>query len=89
MENVDQNNTAEDTLQQEISTFIVAFINIYVFLLLGSIIVAVFVSNQITKPLALIREKLRSIQLGQKNESINYLAEDEIGSLVKEYNQHQ
>ncbi|MCL3779777.1 HAMP domain-containing histidine kinase [Prolixibacteraceae bacterium JC049] len=79
--------TRQDTLQQEISTFIVAFINIYVFLLLGSIIVAVFVSNQITKPLALIREKLRSIQLGKKNESINYLGEDEIGSLVKEYNQ--
>lgn len=79
--------TRQDVLQQEISTFIVAFINIYVFLLLGSIVVAVFVANQITKPLALVREKLRSIQLGQKNESINYSGEDEIGSLVKEYNQ--
>jgi nitrogen fixation/metabolism regulation signal transduction histidine kinase len=37
-------------------------------------------------PLSLIREKLKSIQLGKKNEPINYLSNDEIGELVKEYN---
>ena len=78
--------TREDELKQGISTFIVAFINLYLILFLASVIVAVVLSNRITQPLSLIREKLRGIQLGKKNEQINYQAEDEIGALVKEYN---
>ena len=78
--------TREDDLKQGISTFIVAFINLYLLLFLASVIVAVVLSNKITQPLSLIREKLRSIQLGKKSEQINYQAEDEIGALVREYN---
>jgi two-component system nitrogen regulation sensor histidine kinase NtrY len=78
--------TREDELKQGISTFIVAFINLYLILFLASVIVAVLLSNRITQPLSLIREKLKGIQLGKKNEQINYQAEDEIGALVKEYN---
>ena len=78
--------TREDELKQGISTFIVAFINLYLLLFLASVIVAVFLSNRITQPLSLIREKLRSVQLGKKSEQIIYKAEDEIGELVNEYN---
>ncbi|MGQ8338146.1 ATP-binding protein [Sunxiuqinia sp. A32] len=78
--------TRGDKLKQEISTFIVAFINLYVLLFLASVIVAVLLANQITKPLSLVREKLRGIQLDKKNEQISYQRDDEIGSLVKEYN---
>ena len=73
-------------LRQEISTFIVAFINLYALLFFGSVIVAVLLANKITLPLSLIREKLRGIQLNKKNEHINYPGDDEIGELVKEYN---
>lgn len=78
--------TREDELKQGISTFIVAFINLYLILFLTSVIIAIFLSNKITLPLSLIRKKLKGIQLGKKNEQINYEAEDEIGALVKEYN---
>ncbi|MBV5314908.1 MAG: HAMP domain-containing histidine kinase [Prolixibacteraceae bacterium] len=78
--------TREDDLKQSISTFIVAFINLYLILFLASVIVAVVLSDKITQPLSLIREKLRGIQLGKKNEQINYQGEDEIGALVSEYN---
>jgi nitrogen fixation/metabolism regulation signal transduction histidine kinase len=78
--------TREDELKQGISTFIVAFINLYLLLFLASVIVAVFLSNKITLPLSLIREKLKGIQLGKRNEQINYQAEDEIGALIREYN---
>ncbi len=76
----------QDKYSQEISTFIVAFINLYVLLLLVSIVVAVFISNQITRPLVVIQNNLRKIQLGKRNEPIFYKRNDEIGSLVKEYN---
>jgi nitrogen fixation/metabolism regulation signal transduction histidine kinase len=57
-----------------------------VLLFLVSIIVAVFISNQITRPLVVIQENLQKMQLGKRNEPIVYNKMDEIGSLVKEYN---
>lgn len=78
--------THQDKYSQEISTFIVAFINLYVLLFLASIMVAIFIANQITRPLVTIRENLRKIELGKRNEHIQYRMDDEIGKLVKEYN---
>lgn len=77
---------SQDKYSQEISTFIVAFINLYVLLLLASIVIAVFIANQITRPLVVIQENLQKMQLGKHNEPIYYKRNDEIGSLVKEYN---
>ncbi len=76
----------QDKYSQEISTFIVAFINLYVFLLLVSIIIAVFIANQITRPLEVIQHNLQKMELGKRNAPIFYKRNDEIGSLVKEYN---
>ena len=76
----------QDNYSQEISTFIVAFINLYVFLFLASVIAAVFIANQITRPLVVIQENLQKMELGKRNEPISYKRNDEIGSLVKEYN---
>ena len=76
----------QDNYSQEISTFVVAFINLYVLLFLASIIVAVFISNQITRPLVVIQTNLQKMELGRRNEPIQYNRQDEIGSLVKEYN---
>jgi nitrogen fixation/metabolism regulation signal transduction histidine kinase len=64
----------------------VAFINLYVLLFLASIIAAVFIANQITRPLVVIQENLQKMQLGKRNEPIQYNRKDEIGSLVREYN---
>ena len=76
----------EDNYSQEITTFVVAFINLYVLLFLISIIAAVFIANQITRPLVAIQENLQKIELGKHNEPIHYNRNDEIGGLVKEYN---
>uniref|UniRef100_UPI0032164283 sensor histidine kinase n=1 Tax=uncultured Draconibacterium sp. TaxID=1573823 RepID=UPI0032164283 len=76
----------QDNYSQEITTFIVAFINLYVLLFLASIIAAVFIANQITRPLVVIQENLQKMQLGKHNEPIHYNRKDEIGSLVREYN---
>ncbi len=78
--------TREKEFRQEITTFILAFINIYVFLLLASIILAWFISSKITDPLKLIRENLRGVQLGKNPKPIHYKENDEIGILVSEYN---
>jgi len=78
--------THEKQFRQQITTFVLAFVNIYVFLLMVSIFVAYYLSGRITDPLKLIRENLRKMQLGKKTKPIRYHSDDEIGLLVAEYN---
>ena len=76
----------QDELTNEISALLVAFINIYVILIGISIFVALIISNHITKPVQLIREKISRLKIGKANEKIEWDKKDEIGSLVDEYN---
>ncbi len=76
----------ESELRNEMSYFLVAFINIYLLLVVVAVVVAIFVSNYVTRPLQLIRNNLARLKLGKTNEKIDWDREDEIGSLVREYN---
>ncbi|MDD3876209.1 MAG: ATP-binding protein [Bacteroidales bacterium] len=76
----------ESDQRREIASFLAAFINIYILLILLSIGVALLLSNYVSKPLYMIREKLSHFELGKSNEKIKWTKEDEIGSLVSEYN---
>jgi two-component system nitrogen regulation sensor histidine kinase NtrY len=76
----------EADYQAKIGLFINTLINIYalVFVLIG--VLAVFLANQITSPLTFIQDSIRTTKLGQRNQPIIWRRQDEIGSLVKEYN---
>ena len=76
----------EDLLTEDISSIIVTFVNVYVLLILLSIIIALFISNNVTRPLQLLRQKMRQIDLKKHNNPIDMETDDEIGDLVKEYN---
>lgn len=78
--------TKQSELKKETYTIILAVVNIYFFLILLSVVIAVFITNNITRPLQLIQERFREMELGKKNEPILYESFDEIGSLIKEYN---
>lgn len=76
----------EAEYQAKMGLFLNTLINIYalVFVLIG--ILAVFLANQITNPLNFIQGIISKTKLGQKNEPLVWHRQDEIGSLVKEYN---
>ena len=76
----------QSIIRQEISTFIVAILNAYFLLIFLAVVLAVFLSNQVTKPLRLLQEKFTRIELGGINQMVDYRKKDEIGSLVKSYN---
>ncbi len=76
----------ESEMRYEISTFLVTSMNIYLLLLVMAIVVAFFISGYVTRPLQLIRENLSRIKLGRTNVKIKWNRNDEIGSLVNEYN---
>jgi two-component system, NtrC family, nitrogen regulation sensor histidine kinase NtrY len=78
--------TRQDELTAEISNLVVAIINIFVLLTLLTLTLAVFMANTITQPLRMIQEKISMFKLNENNEKIHYRGEDEVGSLVKEYN---
>lgn len=78
--------TRQQALKKEIYTVIMVMVNIYLFLIIIGTIVAVLVSNNITRPLYLIRNKLKQLGLNTRNEKIEYESVDEIGDLIKEYN---
>jgi len=76
----------QNELKNEISTFLIAFINIYVILIAVAVFIALFISNYIMRPLKLIKEKISHFKLGKSNEKIEWNKQDEIGSLITEYN---
>ena len=73
-------------LNQEISNFLVTIINLNAFIFLIAGIIALFITNRITRSFSIIGEKMREVNLGKLNEEITWKRNDEIGELVKEYN---
>lgn len=73
-------------LEKELTAYLTTLINIYTILFVIATLVALLVSNLLTKPLRIIKQQISNIKFGSRNESINWVADDEIGDLVKEYN---
>ena len=69
------------------SKFFGTLLNAYVFLFLIAVALAIGVANSITRPLGQLGEKLKKLKLGKKNETIQWAIDDEIGALIKDYNQ--
>lgn len=72
--------------QADASKLIVELINLYVILFFISMMIALWISNNITQPLQWIADRISSIEVTQKNEYLEYPSNDEIGELVKKYN---
>jgi signal transduction histidine kinase len=73
-------------LENEISTFLVSTLNIYVGIFALALLISVLLINQLSKPLLLIRQQIARLKLGSSIELIDWNSNDEIGALVKEYN---
>lgn len=73
--------------ENQIQQFLVAIINVFMLLLAISIVIAIFVSGWVTAPLRIIQESFSKISFGKHNQQILYDKQDEIGALVRDYNQ--
>jgi two-component system nitrogen regulation sensor histidine kinase NtrY len=72
--------------RERIGSFLNAMINIYALIFIAIGLFAVLIARQITTPLSFIQHNLSKTIYGKKNEPIKWERDDEIGSLVKEYN---
>ena len=76
----------QSELKKEISSFLIALINIYVLLFGLALILAYLITERITQPLKVIRQRISKIRLGSRSEPMVWEAQDEIGELIREYN---
>ena len=74
-------------LHSEIKNFVLTYINIMLVILGIALVFILSLTKRLTQPLALIQNKLGDIKIDQKNEPIEWEGNDEIGALVKQYNQ--
>lgn len=72
--------------EQEISEVIGSLLNTFTTIFLGLLLLSYFASNVLTVPLRLITNKLRKIDLSKPNEPLAWRSDDEIGVLIKAYN---
>ncbi len=77
---------SQNNLQDEISNFLVTIINLNAFIFLVAGIIALFITNRITRSFSLISNKMKEVNLEKTNEEIVWTRKDEIGELVNEYN---
>lgn len=78
--------TSQSKLKQEISNFLITIINLNAFIFLIAGMVAFFITNRITNSFSVIAEKMKNLNIGQHNQTIDWKRNDEIGKLVAEYN---
>jgi nitrogen fixation/metabolism regulation signal transduction histidine kinase len=76
----------QEEIRREISGLISALANIYIIMIVITIMMALLLSRYITKPLQLIGNQFSRVKIGNKNAKIEWTRKDEIGRLVDEYN---
>ena len=74
-------------INDEIRNEVIVLSTIYIFLFFISAIMAIILLRQITSPLKMITQKLGSLEINQKNEPLYWPVNDEIGTLIRQYNQ--
>ena len=76
----------QEEIRREISGLISALANIYILMIVITIMLALLLSRYITKPLQQIGNQFSRVKIGDKNAKIAWPRKDEIGRLVDEYN---
>ena len=82
-------NVRYDKRQMEASGFLPFVANLaplYIALFLGAALLAVFLTNNIVRPLTALRQRLSELDLTASQAPIQYEGQDAIGDLVKQYN---
>jgi two-component system nitrogen regulation sensor histidine kinase NtrY len=72
--------------KERVGSLLNFMINIYALIFIAIGLLAVIIARQITTPLNIIQYSLSKTIYGQKNEPIKWRRNDEIGALIKEYN---
>ncbi|MDP2237208.1 MAG: HAMP domain-containing sensor histidine kinase [Bacteroidales bacterium] len=76
----------ESEMRNEISSLVLAYINLFLLLTGLSVTMALLLSRRLTQPLEMIQQKMRLVRFDKVNEKIVWKGKDELGQLVNQYN---
>jgi len=76
-------------LRSDVTPFMGTLLNVYIFLLIIAGVIAILVSNSITRPLTNLGEGLKRLRLGGSNELLEWETKDELGELIIQFNNMQ
>ncbi|MDD2286712.1 MAG: ATP-binding protein, partial [Paludibacter sp.] len=77
---------SQTEISAKIEQFLGAIIQIYLIIIILSIILILITGRQLAEPLHQLESKMKSMRLGGKNEKVEYKSKDEVGQLVEQYN---
>ena len=75
------------TITDDISSVVATVLNIYILLLVAALLAGMAISNQLSRPLVEVGNKMRRLDLTKQLEHINYHGDDELGGLIRAYNE--
>ncbi len=75
----------QQAFEEQLKSFIIAVVNVFIILLLLSIGIALLVSNWVTSPLKLLQKRVSGLEI-TSDVKIEYPGKDEIGTIVTAYN---
>jgi len=78
--------TQDTSTENRLTNLINTLLNIYVFLFLIAASLATLLANSITSPLEVLSDKIKSMRLGKRNNTLDWAGQDEIGELIQDYN---
>lgn len=70
----------------DINEYILSIINIYLILIIIALITGYAIAKKVTKPLKILSDNLQNLQLSNLNQKLKWETNDEIGTLIKQYN---
>ncbi|MDR0371336.1 MAG: GHKL domain-containing protein [Prevotellaceae bacterium] len=77
---------SREEVRSEIQRFVSVIIHIYIFIIIISLVLGYIIGKQLSAPLIMLENKLKNMQLGKRNDKIEYEQNDEIKRLVEQYN---
>ena len=80
-------NPSDYNPKSEVWSFLNNLLEIFLLLLIGAGALAFFLSRYITRSIAEVRKKIESVQINERNEKLIWNKKDEIGVLVRAYNE--
>jgi signal transduction histidine kinase len=72
-------------MTEDISTMITSYANVYILLIILTLVISIILSNQITHPLNIIRYNMKRFAHSGKLEPIAYNSSNEVGDLIRAY----
>jgi signal transduction histidine kinase len=73
-------------VKEDATPIIATIVNLFLILILASLLVSGLLSSSIAKPVVMISKKMQDLDISQKGEHISYSVDDELGALVNAYN---